>query len=133
MSDLIHIDGKPFVLVPVHEYRRLMAASGDGFTEKSDLPQELLDLIAAGQWHPVKLVRKFRGMTQKDLAEAAGISRPYLTEIETRRKSGSIAALKTLALTLRVPVGLLLQDGVGAPEPDFPESMASSSPLESSA
>jgi DNA-binding XRE family transcriptional regulator len=105
MTELLHIDGKPFVLVPMHEYRRLMNGGKDA---EVDLPSEILDQITAAAIHPVKTIRKFRGLTQKDLAEAAGLSRPYLTEIETGKKTGSIAALKSLASALNVDVGILI-------------------------
>lgn len=106
MSDLIHIDGKAFVLVPVHEYRRLITRGQD---EPETLPDSVLDMIAAGAYHPVRILRKFRGLTQARLAEAAGLSRPYLTEIETGKKSGSVTAMKALAEVLQVPVGLLMR------------------------
>lgn len=105
MSELLHIDGKPFVIVPIHEYRRLMNGGKEPVTE---LPSEIMDQIMLGRDHPVKIIRKFRGMTQGQLASTAEISRPYLTEIETRKKQGSIAALKALATALDVDVGVLI-------------------------
>ena len=98
--DLLHIQGKPYVLVPLHDYREM--SSGD---TQSDLPDDILDRISARQEHPIKIIRKFRNMTQNDLAEKSGISRPYLTEIETGKKDGSIRALKSLAQALDVAVG----------------------------
>ena len=100
--DLLHIQGKPYVLVPLHDYR----AMTDG--KNSDkLPNEILDRLAAKQESPVKILRKFRGLTQADLAKKAGISRPYLTEIETGKKDGSIRAMRNLAKILGVSVGVL--------------------------
>lgn len=104
--DLIHIQGKAYVLVPLHEYRRLVSGE-DGDTDS--LPDSLKDQLVAGQGNAVKIIRKFRGLTQEDLAKSAQISRPYLAEIETGRKQGSIAALKLLAEALQVPAGLLLE------------------------
>ncbi|MBU0800192.1 MAG: helix-turn-helix transcriptional regulator [Alphaproteobacteria bacterium] len=103
--DLLHIQGKPFMLVPLHDYR---AMNSGGNVAESDLPSEILDSLHAGAENPIKLVRKFRGLTQEDLAAASGLSRPYLAEIETGRKDGSINALKALAAALNVPPGLLL-------------------------
>jgi DNA-binding XRE family transcriptional regulator len=102
--DLLHIQGKPYVLVPLHEYRVLSGGAGAG----EELPAELADRIYARQEHPVRIVRQYRGMTQAALAAAAGLSRPYLTEIETGRKEGSVQAVKALAEALRVEAGLLL-------------------------
>jgi DNA-binding XRE family transcriptional regulator len=98
--DIIHIAGKPHVLVPLHDYTILK----NGAANESELPGELLEKIAVGKDSPIKLIRKHRGMTQDDLASAAGISRPYLTEIETGRKEGSIRSLKSIAEALNVPL-----------------------------
>lgn len=105
MHDLLHIDGKPFVLVPMHEYRRLTGAPQSA---ESDIPDSILDLIAAGTHHPVKIIRKYRGLTQSALAQAAKLSRPYLTEIESGKKTGSVAVLQALASALNVNMGILL-------------------------
>lgn len=101
--DLLHIQGKPYVLIPLHDYRALMSGQG----EHDDLPDEILDALAGRQENPVRILRKYRGLTQVDLAAAAGISRPYLAEIETGKKDGSIRAMKALAKALAVPPGLL--------------------------
>ncbi|PCJ97486.1 MAG: transcriptional regulator [Zetaproteobacteria bacterium] len=98
--DLLHIQGKPYVLVPLHDYREISSTGTD-----SALPNEVLDELSAQQSHPIRIIRKFREMTQADLAEASGISRPYLTEIETGKKDGSIRALKSLAEGLGVTIG----------------------------
>ena len=105
--DLVHIDGKPYVLVPLHDYRRL---TGQLQMETGDLPQEVSDALAAEQEHPVKIIRHHRGLTQKDLAVACGMSRPYLAEIETGKKAGSLAAIKMLASALNVSPALLMTD-----------------------
>lgn len=98
--DLLHIQGKPYVLVPLHDFRELANASPE-----SDLPDNVLDALSAAQDHPVKIIRIHRGLTQAQLSKAAGISRPYLTEIETGKKDGSIRAMKALAKALNVSVG----------------------------
>jgi DNA-binding XRE family transcriptional regulator len=98
--DLLHIQGKPYVLVPLHDYRD-MTTSGENKT----LPEDVLDQLSAKQDHPLKILRKYRGMTQADLAKKSGISRHYLTEIETGKKDGSLRAMKALAQALDVNVG----------------------------
>ncbi len=103
--DLLHIQGKPYMLVPLHEYRQMTAGQN---SPDAGLPSEIMDALAARQAHPVKTLRHHRGMTQDDLAKASGISRPYLTEIETGKKEGSIGAIKALADALGIPAGLLL-------------------------
>lgn len=103
--DLLHIQGKPYMLVPLHEYRQMTTG---GNVAISNIPSEILDELASRRQHPVKILRKYRGMTQDDLAAASGLSRPYLAEIETGRKDGSVSAIKTLAAALEVEAGLLL-------------------------
>lgn len=100
--DLLHIQGKPYVLVPLHDYRELTSAPQD-----NSLPDDILNALSARQDHPVKIIRNFRGMTQAELAESSGISRPYLTEIETGKKDGSIRAIKALANALDVSISAL--------------------------
>lgn len=101
--DIIHIAGKPHVLVPVHDFTALKNA-GNGHK----LPNEVLEQLTVGKENAIKVIRKFRGMTQANLAEASGISRPYLTEIETGKKDGSIRALKSIAGALDVSLEILV-------------------------
>jgi DNA-binding XRE family transcriptional regulator len=100
--DLLHIQGKPYVLIPLHEYRAMVSSDSD-----TGLPDDILDAIVAGEESPIKILRKHLGLTQTALAKKSGISRPYLTEIETGKKDGSIRAMKALAEVLGVNVGLL--------------------------
>ena len=97
--DIIHIAGKPHVLVPLHDYTQMKNGNA-----ANDLPDDVLQKITLGAQSPIKIIRKFRGMTQDDLAGACGLSRPYLTEIETGRKEGSIRSLKSIAKALNVPL-----------------------------
>lgn len=99
--DLVHIQGKAYVLVPLHEYRGLTSST----IPDSDLPEDVLTRLYARTENPVKILRKYRGLTQVELADKSGISRPYLAEIETGRKEGSITALKNLATALQVDIG----------------------------
>jgi len=101
--DLLHIQGKPYVLVPLHDYRDLTGGAQD-----QDLPIDVQDALTGGQDSPVKILRKYRGMTQSELARRASISRPYLTEIETGKKEGSIRAIKALADALDVNISVLI-------------------------
>lgn len=101
--DLLHIQGKPFVLVPLHDYREISSHNHD-----AELPSNILDALTAAQDSPVKILRKHRGLTQQELAHAAGISRSYLTEIETGAKEGSLRTMKALAITLNVNLDALV-------------------------
>jgi DNA-binding XRE family transcriptional regulator len=100
--DLLHIQGKPYVLVPLHDYRAMVSQES-----AADLPSDILDALAARERSPVKILRAFRGLTQVELAREACISRPYLAEIETGKKDGSLRAMKAIAAVLGVSVGAL--------------------------
>jgi len=52
--------------------------------------------------HPVRVWREFRGAGLNALARKAKISPSYLSEIEKRRKPGSIDVLRNLAKALAV-------------------------------
>lgn len=100
--DLLHIQGKPYVLVPLHDYRSMV--SGDA---GDNLPDDILDALTARQESPIKILRKHKGLTQAALAKKADVSRTYLTEIETGKKDGSIRAIKSIARALDVSIGTL--------------------------
>lgn len=56
-------------------------------------------------------IRRGRGLTLKRLARAAGISFPYLSNIETGRRGPSAAVLAAIAASLDLPVVDLLGPG----------------------
>jgi DNA-binding XRE family transcriptional regulator len=65
------------------------------------LPMELVKRLLEGE-HPIRIWRQHRGLTREALAAAAGVAPSYLTEIETRRKGGSLDAVIKLAAALDV-------------------------------
>ena len=56
---------------------------------------------------PVKLWREERKLTQQELAEQAGISKPYLSQIETGKRQGTLETLAAIARALAVPLDVL--------------------------
>jgi DNA-binding XRE family transcriptional regulator len=77
------------------------AALGKETARADYLPIELVRRLSAGD-HPIRVWRAHRGLTREALAAAAGVAPSYLTEIETRRKPGSFAALAKIAAALRI-------------------------------
>ena len=63
-------------------------AVDDGFRIPAAVANALLD----GE-QPVKAWREQRGLTQDALAAKAGISKPYLSQIETRKRVGALNTL----------------------------------------
>ncbi|HYE49718.1 MAG TPA: helix-turn-helix transcriptional regulator [Azospirillaceae bacterium] len=82
--------------------RRLASGESEAF------PFELAERLLDGA-HPVTVFREHRGLSLRALAEQAGISPSYLSEIETGRKPGSFDAMTKLAAALRVSLDLLVQ------------------------
>ena len=78
-----------------------IAASGVREALKDYLPIELVKRLSAGE-HPIRIWRMHRRLTREALATAAGVSPSYLTEIETRRKPGSLDAMMKLSAALQV-------------------------------
>jgi transcriptional regulator with XRE-family HTH domain len=48
-----------------------------------------------------------RGLSQQETAHIAGISVPYLSQLETGRRKGSLDALSALAKALNMPLDLI--------------------------
>ena len=70
-------------------------------------PGELVFAISNGA-NAVRSFRDFRGLTVEALAETAGLSRAYVTQIETGVRTGTAATLAKLAKALGVDVELLI-------------------------
>jgi DNA-binding XRE family transcriptional regulator len=71
---------------------------------------EEAERLLAGE-NPVRIWREKRALTQKALAEAAGLQPGYLSEIESGKKPGSAAAHYALAKALEVPMEYLIAGG----------------------
>lgn len=58
----------------------------------------------------IRSYRKQRGMSQEDLAEASGLSRNYVSDIERGVRNPSLLALIGITRALRMPLRELLAD-----------------------
>jgi transcriptional regulator with XRE-family HTH domain len=63
--------------------------------------------IESGE-HPVRAIRKYRGLTQMDVAKQAGLRQGYIADIEAGRKRGSTSSLKAIAAALAVPLDIIV-------------------------
>lgn len=79
-----------------------MATSGDDF-----VPADVAAAIADGG-NKVRVWRKHRGMTARALSVETGFPASYLSEIETGKKAGSLAAIKAIAEALNIPLDYLV-------------------------
>jgi len=67
------------------------------------LPAELVKRMVNAE-SPVRVFREHRGLTQQALADAAGVSKTTISELESGRKDGSIKTLSAIADTLNVDI-----------------------------
>jgi DNA-binding XRE family transcriptional regulator len=100
MVDIIERNGKSFAIMPLSEYRHLLEAAQASAAPQPPIAGEPNELS-------IRSLREHRGLTQQALASAVGIARPYLTEIETGKKQGSIGVLKALAKALDVELAAI--------------------------
>ena len=69
--------------------------------EEELIPSEVVYAILDGE-NPIKVWREYRELTQQQLAETAGISKPYLSQIETGKRIGTAEILSAIAKALDV-------------------------------
>lgn len=107
--------GEKLAVIPLDEYQRLVGAAEDAADlraydeakrrlaagEDELVPEPFAARLLDGE-NPVRVWRELRGMSPRQLADAAGISPAYLSQIEGGQREGSLATLKALAAALRV-------------------------------
>ncbi len=111
MQKITTPNGEVLVVLPLAEYERLVdqvdIANADRIMADIDagreelVPSEIVNRLLDGE-NPVRVWRGHRGMSARDLAAATGLSAPYISEIESGKKDGSVAAMKKIAEALEV-------------------------------
>jgi DNA-binding XRE family transcriptional regulator len=107
--------GDELVVMSRRAYDALLAAAGDEDAEdrmtaliaherrlEGVIPTEVNDFMRQGN-SLLKSFRLWRGRTQADIAEAAGIAQGYLSELEARAKTPSAETSTRLAHALGIP------------------------------
>ena len=110
-TEIMERKGHRFAVVPLKDFQRLQhdaemladIQAYDAAKSRNEemFPSELADRLVAGE-SPIRVFRQHRGLTQERLAKAAKIARPYLCEIESGRKQGSVTVLKAIARALKL-------------------------------
>lgn len=111
------VDG--FVQVPVKAWRvmRKKADASEQLEDAADAAAlknalanqeeyfhgDVLKAILSGE-NPVKVYRKYRGFTQAQLGEKAGVAQNTIADIENGRKDGSVKTIKAIAGALGVDI-----------------------------
>lgn len=97
-EDLIDRLDEAAAAVAVDRIERKLAAG-----EEELLPSELVDRLLDGA-NKVLAWREYRGISAKELAEKAGITQAYLSQIETGKRDGTVGTMKKIAAALRLAV-----------------------------
>lgn len=123
---IIEKNGQPeWAVVPYEEYQRLVAeaemlrdiqdydeaklAIASGAEEL--IPSEVTYALLDGE-NPIRVWREYRGLTQQQVADEAGISKPYLSQLESGQRKGSAEVLAAVARALKVSLDdLVMSEG----------------------
>jgi ribosome-binding protein aMBF1 (putative translation factor) len=108
-------DGAEMVVIPRAEFDALVKVAEDKMDvadareimarvdagEEEVFPAKVVKLILAGQ-NPIKIYRKYRGMTQAELADAVKTGVPYISNLETGARMPGPSILRRLGAVLKV-------------------------------
>jgi DNA-binding XRE family transcriptional regulator len=95
------------MLQDISDYDQIVKAVETG--EEETVPAELAYALMEGE-NPVKAWREYRSLSQKQLADMAGISIPFLSQIESGKRKASTKNLVRLAKALHVLVDDLVTE-----------------------
>lgn len=120
---IIEKDGKPeWAVIPYEMYQRLVEdvemlqdiydydEAKKAITAGEELiPSQVTYAILDGE-NPIRVWREYRGLTQQQLADKAGISKPYLSQIESGQRKGSTEVLAAIAKALDLSLDDLITE-----------------------
>ncbi|MEZ4713003.1 MAG: helix-turn-helix transcriptional regulator [Caldilineaceae bacterium] len=120
---IIEKNGRPeWAVVPYEEFRELIHAAEDWedvrlYDEAKQrvmageelIPAEVTFAILDGE-NPIRVWRRHRKLTLQQLADEAGISKPYLSQLESGKRIGSTDVLHRLATALHVSLEDIIND-----------------------
>jgi len=109
--------GDRMVLISLEEYERLVEAAEDAADardvseikrrlangEEELIPAAVVDRMIDGE-NKLRVWREYRGMSAKELAEATGLAAPYISQLETGKRDGTIETFKKIAAALSVDI-----------------------------
>lgn len=102
-----------FVVLPIKEYEQLMLllediedmkATHDQLTNPEEtFPLEFVLELSRGK-NRIKAYREYRELSQVSLAQAAGVTKQYISQLENNERAGTTRVLKAIAKALNVSV-----------------------------
>ena len=116
--------GERLVVISEAEYIRLVECAEDASDRQAVdtfrhrlatgdeelIPADVVDRLLDGD-NRIKVWREHRGITSAALADAAGITQPFLSQVETGKRVGTLETLQNIAAAL----GISIQDLAQAP------------------
>ena len=116
-AEVLTIKGEKFALLPLKTWEKLQNYLDElqdiadcneikACIERGEgeyFPAKVVDALIDGE-NPVKIYRGYRGLTQAELAEKAGLSVDMIKKIEGGKSDGSIKSIKAIAQVLNVDI-----------------------------
>lgn len=117
---ILEKDGQPeWAIILYQEYQQLLELKEelDDIHEfdialaipQEKIPVEWVDRLLNGE-SPIQVWRKYRGLSQQQLATACTVDTDYLCQLETRQCQPSLTVLRKMAKTLKVDIEDLLEN-----------------------
>jgi DNA-binding XRE family transcriptional regulator len=114
---VIEKNGQPeWAVIPYEQFQQLIEAQEmlediQAFDEAKQkiavgeelVPSEIVYALLDGT-NPLRVWREYRGLTQQQLADKAGISKPYLSQLESGKRAGTTDVMGKLAQSLNLTV-----------------------------
>ena len=113
MNDAVNLQGEKFIVLSEAEYRTILEDAGDSAIAEQamiadegapSMPSELAEQIWDGTLHRLAAWRKAVGMTQAELATAAGIRAATVSDIESGKIDPRLSTLRALAKALKLGI-----------------------------
>lgn len=98
------------VVLPVAEYESLQEAQAyqQATQDHGELFPHVVLLALLDDQAPLRVFRKYRGLTQAQLGEKTELSKEYISLLEQGKREGTVSAWKRLSRVLNVDLGLLV-------------------------
>jgi transcriptional regulator with XRE-family HTH domain len=109
--------GERLVVISEQEYARLVEAAEDTIDgqaveafrrdlaagDEELIPSEVVDRLLDGESR-IRVWREYRGMIAAELADAADITQPFLSQLETGKRAGTLETLQSIAAAMGVSI-----------------------------
>jgi DNA-binding XRE family transcriptional regulator len=107
--------GDRLAVIPLTEYERLIEAAENladvraydeamrrlSSGEEELVPSEIVNRLLDGE-NALRVWREYRGLTLKQLAGLAGVSAPFVSQIESGQREGSLETMRKIAAALKI-------------------------------